>query len=66
LLTSVPNNNYDYINTSCKWLNPDNDRLSNLVKIQRKCKKYLQKRREVILYYLLDYLPRDVILYCVM
>jgi len=67
LLTSIPNNNYNYINTSsCKWLNPDKDKISKLIKVQRMCKKYLQRRHEVIIRSLIDYLPREVILYCIL
>jgi len=55
LLMTVPNNNFVYIDKSF---------CNSLVKVQRKCKKYLQRRREVILTSLIDYLPREVILYC--
>jgi len=66
-LTSIPNNRFHYIEKySCIWLNPDNYRLSTLLKIQRKCKKYIQRRQEIILNSLIDYLPREVILYVVM
>jgi len=67
LLTTIPNNNFRYINKSnCKWLNPSNNRLNKLILIQRKCKKYIQKRRETIILSLIPYLPREVILYCIL
>jgi len=67
LLTSIPNCRFTNINTAyCKWLYPTQKKINKLIKIQRKCKKYIQRRHEVILSSLIDYLPREVILYCIL
>jgi len=67
ILTKIPKNNFQEIyKFNCKWLEPDQKRINKLIKVQRKCKKYTQKRREVILSSLIDYLPREVILYCIL
>jgi len=67
MLTSIPNNKYiDKQIYDCKWLYPGKAKMDNLIKVQRKCKKYIQRRRETIISSLIDYLPLELIIYCIL
>jgi len=65
-LTSIPTHNINWIvKKGCNWLNPNKSKTDKLLLVQRKCKKYIQKRRELILKTLIYYLPKEVILYVI-
>jgi len=64
ILTDIPKHNIRTIEKSdCKWLYPNKVKLHKLVMVQRKCKKFIQKKRKVLLRTLNVYLPKDLVLY---
>jgi len=67
MLTSIPSHAINtIISQNCKWLHPSYTKLDKLIMVQRKCKNFIRKRREVIMTSLKERLPKEVVIYVVL
>ena len=60
MLTEVPISDEPFFVENCPWLNAEEQRMNNLVFLQRKIKKYLQKRKKTVYLVLNRFLPYEL------